>query len=215
MTFDEDQELHTIDNCNPIGEIIVKPAQKANSYLDRQINEWTQRVFYDVRFKEDTTADLDQLREIQDNILQKFTVIASSSEVSVYKIGRFFIENGISNDLITFIDGRMVQAYITRETPSEKWKSRSLIDKFFNIYKKDIKNKLLFIPLLQNEFDILTAIYFTTQLQANGALGMVFYSEGPNNLAEILIEGTDIKVFEFPETVYHVSDKKILVDDGF
>lgn len=178
----------------------------------KELDKWSERVIYDVEFKKNTKANLNRLEDIMFNAFDKFTIIAAATESVVYKIGKFFITKNIKNEQITFIDGKIIETYIADD--SKEWKKKDNVDSFFEIFGKDCENKWVLIPYVNFEISPGLAIYFITQFKKVGAIGVVFYSEGPNNLAEILIRTTHIPgLYQFPSARYHSGQRKQLAED--
>ena len=181
--------------------------------IEKELNKWDKRVYYDFKFKEDTTAAMDRLYTIvNDYSIEKFVCISASSESLVYKIGRYLIQSGKKNSSISFIDGRILETYMCSD--SIGYKKRELIDAFFSLNSDSIKNKWVFIPYLDFPVDINSAIYFINKVKLNKALGMVIFGEGPKNLAEILCRDTNFPfVYQFSKNLYTKSHKQIVDDE--
>lgn len=181
--------------------------------IEKELNKWDKRVYYDFKFKEDTTAAMDRLYTIvNDYSIEKFVCISASSESLVYKIGRYLIQSGKKNSSISFIDGRILETYMCSD--SIGYKKRELIDALFSLNSDSIKNKWVFIPYLDFPVDINSAIYFINKVKLNKALGMVIFGEGPKNLAEILCRDTNFPfVYQFSKNLYTKSHKQIVNDE--
>ena len=180
--------------------------------ITKELNKWSERVIYDVEFKKNTKANLNRLSDIMFNAFDKFTIIAASTESVVYKIGKFFITKNIKNEQITFIDGKIIETYIADD--SKEWKKKENVDSFFEIFGKDCENKWVMIPYMDFEITPGLAIYFITQFKKAGAIGVIFYSAGPNNLAESLITNTKMPgLYQFPAVRYHSRHRKQLKED--
>lgn len=189
--------------------------ENSNSYsrqINKELEKWNQRVIYDVEFKKDTKANLNRLSDILFNAFEKFTIISASTESVVYKIGKFFLTKGIKNEQLTFIDGKIIETYIADD--SKEWKKKENVDSFFEIFGKDCKDKWVLIPYMDFEISPGLAIYFITQFKKIGAIGVIFYSEGSNNLAEILINSASMPgLYQFPTVRYHTRHRRQLADD--
>lgn len=182
-----------------------------NYEIKKELDKWDNRVIFDAKFKEDTKAPLNKLDDILFKSLEKFIIIAANSEALVYKIGRYFISKDVKNDEITFIDGRIIESYIG--DGSVEWKKKDRVDEFFETFGEDCKGKWVLIPLMHFEVSIGLAIYFMSQFRKRGAVGVIFFAEGPNNLVEILSLNTDDPNFyEFPKKQYR-RRKRILPED--
>ena len=187
--------------------------------IKREIEIWENRVFYpDERFRDDTKADLEELKNIlKDSSAGRFRCISSETESCVYKIGRFFIEKGVSNSHITFQDGEMIGAYIDTESKYDnKW--RDLLNEYFDLYRKELANKWIFIPDLECWWNNKIAMYFLNKIRSIGALGLCFYSnkKEADTLAQILCQETYYKIDQFPKAVYkNIKKTKELEDDGY
>lgn len=179
----------------------------------KELDKWDQRVIFDVRFKEDTKAPLELLDKIMDNSLKKFSIISATSEALVYKIGRYMVSKDVRNDEITFIDGKIIESYIGDE--SKEWKKKDRVDEFFNTFGDNCKDKWVIIPFMTFEISVGLAIYFMSKFRQKSAIGVIFYAEGANNLAEILSLNTeDTNLYEFPTKRYRRKNR-ILPDDEY
>lgn len=179
----------------------------------KELSKWDNRVIYNVKFRKDTKAPLDRLDKIFEESYDKFVMIAANSEALVYKIARYFISTGkVKNDDITFIDGAIIQSYIGDD--SAEWKKKERTDQFFEIFGEACKNKWVLIPLMQFEISVGLAIYFVSSLKKQGAIGAIFYAEGPNNMTEILTYNTEMQSFyQFPKADYYSRRKRTLPAD--
>ena len=183
-----------------------------NYKIQKELNIWDNRVIYNVKFKENTKAPLNKLEEYYNKSIEKFVVLVANSEALVYKIGRFFVSKGLENRNITFIDGSILDTYIGDETV--EWKKKDRVDDFFNIFKDDFKGKWVIIPLMRFQCNKGIGIYLISQFRKYGAIGLIFYSEGPDNIAETLITGTDMQyIYQFPKADYYSKRKRKLPDD--
>lgn len=191
-----------------------------NYEINRELSKWDERVIYkvdpkfkyDVRFKEDTKANLKTLGDIYFKSLERFTVIATSSEVLVYKVARHLITQDAKNDSFTFIDGKIVESYVG-DTNAE-WKKKDRVDDFFVTFGPQFKGKWVLIPCVTFEITVGLAVYFMSNFRKCDAIGVIFFAEGPNNLAEILsynIEDPDF--YEFPKKRYKTHIHLLKPDD--
>lgn len=186
--------------------------------VQREIDEWKKRVFYpDLRFKDDTKADLEKLiNHISKSKYGNFIMISSSSESSVYKITRFMVENGISNYDITFQDDNLMRAYINSNLQS--WQSKNCCDEFFKIIGNKVHKKWLIIPEINISWSNELAVYFISKLQMLNCYGIVFYSpkSTPDSLAQVLCEETYMDILQFPVENFKMKiNKKEIIDDEF
>lgn len=186
---------------------------------NEEIEKWKNRVFYpDEAFKADTNADMKSLSNFLEKAKEQFVVICSSSEVSVYKIGRFMIEKGIYNKDITFQDGALFEVYIDPNARFD-YQFRDLCNELCVTLKPKVYKKWLIIPNLEAVWNKKLALFFINQLEQMGCYGLLFYS--PNdvagNLAQILCEDScSGQYLQFPQTRYINKNKeKPLEDDGF
>lgn len=186
--------------------------------LKRQIEMWENRVFFpDEKFKEDTTADLDLLNHIIKSSKENFSIILSSSEASVYKIGRYFIENGIDNESLSFQDGDIFGMYIDVNAKYDN-EIRDLVNNLVITLGNNIKNKWLIIPELNCQWSNKFATFFISKLKIAGVYGLLFYSDKsyPDTLGQILCTETYEKVWQFPaETFKSKKSKRKLKKDEF
>lgn len=184
-----------------------------------ELEKWKKRVFYpDEVFKEDTKANMKNLSDFLDKAREQFVVICSSSEVSVYKIGRFMVEKGISNDSITFQDGVLFDSYIDTNTRFD-YQFRELCNELSASLKQKVYKKWLIVPNIDCVWTKKVALFFLNQLEQMGCYGLLFYSpdEVNGNLAQILCEDScSGQYLQFPKTRYFNKSKdKPLEDDGF
>lgn len=182
--------------------------------IQRELRKWEEKAIFNVAFKPNTKANLNRLREILHNIsLEHFVTISANSEALVYKICRFFIEEGTKADDIALIQGKIIESYIADD--SAEWAKRVRIDDFFQIFGETFRGKWVAIPIIKfdNPITVGLAIYFITQFRKYNVIGVIFYSEGNSNLAEVLsLESEDPYFFEFPRKRY-LKRKRTIEDD--
>ena len=174
--------------------------------IERQINIWNSRVFFpNEKFKENSKADLNKLKQciIKSRETNTFTIISSETEACIYKIGRFFVENGINNESITFQEGDIFEPYINNDSRYD-WQAKQLCDELFSVIERKIKSKWLVVPDMTNMWSKKLSIYFITKLQQLGSYGLLFYADKnqPDNLAQILCEETYNDILQFPKSKY-------------
>lgn len=192
----------------------MKPRDMKKQRLEKEISSWEERVFYpDEKFKENTPADLEKLKHLIRSSKEEFVFISAETEGVVYKIGRFFIENGVSNTYITFQDGEIIEPYIDGEAKDNEM--RALLERYLKIIQKEIKSKWVFIPLLNFGWSKKTALYFVNELKVRGAVGVVMYSnpDVPDNLPQVLVEETNSKIHQFPQPLYKKKIRKLKEDN--
>lgn len=192
----------------------MKPRDMKKQRLEKEISSWEERVFYpDEKFKENTPADLEKLKHLIRSSKEEFVFISAETEGVVYKIGRFFIENGVSNTYITFQDGEIIEPYIDGEAKDSEM--RALLERYLKIIQKEIKSKWVFIPLLNFGWSKKTALYFVNELKVRGAVGVVMYSnpDVPDNLPQVLVEETNSKIHQFPQQLYKKKIRKLKEDN--
>jgi hypothetical protein len=179
----------------------------------KEILKWQDRAIFDVRFKKDTKANLSRLDEIMLISMEHFVTIAANSEPLCYKICRYLIESGkVKNEEIEIIDGQVIASYIGDD--SAEWKKKERIEDFFSIFAGEVRSKWVMIPIL--DFDISTglAVFFMSQFKKSGAVGIIFYAEGPDNMVETLVKNVDDRYFyQFPNMRYKRARSKKLQDD--
>lgn len=181
--------------------------------VGKELKKWEDRVIYDVKFKKDTKANLSRLDEIHLISLERFVTIAANSEALVYKIGRYYIEQGlIKNTDLTFLDGQIIEAYLKDD--SAEWRKRERIDDFFQIFGEEYKNKWVLIPLMEFDITVGLAIYFISQFKKCMATGLIMYAEGPNNIVEIVSRKVEDRYFfEFPKKMYKRRARRLIDDE--
>lgn len=192
----------------------MKPRDMKKQRLEKEISSWEERVFYpDEKFKENTPADLEKLKHLIRSSKEEFVFISAETEGVVYKIGRFFIENGVSNTYITFQDGEIIEPYIDGEAKDSEM--RALLERYLKIIQKEIKSKWVFISLLNFGWSKKTALYFVNELKVRGAVGVVMYSnpDVPDNLPQVLVEETNSKIYQFPQPLYKKKIRKLKEDN--
>lgn len=179
--------------------------------VERELSIWENRVFYpEERFKKDTTADLDLLKSLIKQSKESMIIISSETEACVYKIGRFLVENNVSNQYICFQDGEVFESYIDVNYKYD-YSFRELIDELINALKKDqITKKWLIIPELNCKWDKKMALYFINKLKLLDVYGVVFYSnkDYPDTLAQIICEDSYTSIHQFPNPVYSTKNRR-------
>lgn len=181
--------------------------------INRELKKWDDRVLFQGKFKPNTKANLDRLDTILFGALEHFSIIAANSEPLVYKIGRHFIEKNIKNDDMVFIEGKIVECYLNNEG-SANWKKKDRVDDFFEIFGGNFRGKWILIPYMKFEIEIGLALYFISQFRKYSAIGLIFYSEGPSCLTEVLsLDSEDPYFFEYPNKCYRQRKRKIEDDE--
>lgn len=191
-------------------------ANVVSSEITRELAKWDDKVIFNVQFKPDTKAPLKRLNDFLYESLSHFVLISANTEALVYKIGRYFVENGVKNDEITFIDGEIVKSYVYDER-SPEWKIKERIDDFISIFALDIKDKWVIIPYMNFSMSIGIAIYLQTQIRKMGARGLLYYSEGPDNFTECLMYNASYleHFYQFPRADYIKPRRRKIVDDEY
>lgn len=181
-----------------------------NSFIKKEIARWDERVFFpDVKFKEDTPADLKVLDNIIEKAKENFVIISSETEGCVYKIGRYFIEKGIENSSITFQDGDIFSSYIDVNTKYDS-EIRNLCNSLVSIIEHSARKKWLIVPSLDCKWSKKFAIYFINKLKEIEVYGFLFYSNPnyPDTLAQILCEETYEEIYQFPKENFKTKKSK-------
>lgn len=180
--------------------------------IKKELKKWDENAIFDVRFKENTKANLDRLKEFLKISLEHFITVAANSEPLVYKIGRYFIENGIKYDDIYFLDGAIIKSYLGDD--ASEWRKKERCDEFFNVFGEEMRKKFVLIPYMDFSISIGLAIYFITNVRSQGAIGLIFYAEGNDNLSEVLnLNFNDPYLFEYPQKLYRKRKRKIIDDE--
>lgn len=181
--------------------------------VENEIKKWEDKVLYDVKFKEDTGANLERLNIIRRESIEHFCIIAANSEALVYKIGRYFIENNILCEDMTVADGLIIESYIGGDTA--EWKKRELIDDYMSMFAKDFNQKWVLIPHMEFEISVGLCIYFVNQFRKYNATGIIMYGQGPGNVVEVFAQNaSDIHFYEFPKILYRAK-KRVLPKDEY
>lgn len=184
-----------------------------NYEIRRELKNWDDNVLFDVKFKENTSANLQRLDEFIKISLEHYIIIAANSEPLVYKIGRYFIEQGIKYKDMYFLDGAIVKSYLGDD--ASEWRKKERCDEFFKMFGPEMRSKFVLIPYMDFSISVSLAIYFATNLKSYGALGFLFYAEGDDNLSEVLnLNYNDPYLFEFPKKLYR-KRKRQLIDDEY
>lgn len=180
----------------------------------REVTKWVDRVAYDVRFRDDTKANLSILDRAFMASLSSFVYISAERESLVYKICRYFIEKDKAKAAdFEILDGDILEAYMA-DSREEDWKKKNRLDEMFGILGNQYRNKWIVIPLMQFDMNVAMAIYLTHKLRSTGACGVVFCAQGENMLAQILVQSIkDNHVFQFPKAVYRMNRRKIADDE--
>jgi hypothetical protein len=178
----------------------------------KELEQWDNRSIYNFQFKSDTKANLDRLNMILNKSMEEFTIIYANSEPLVYKIGRYFVEQGIKNKDIEFIQGDELQTYIGGEQLD--WQRKKRVDQFFEIFGDRVRNKWVIIPLMEFPVETDLAIYFSTQMASHGAIGMIFHATGDANLAYVLsLVYHNGYYYQFPKVEYKPRRAKLQDDE--
>ena len=185
---------------------------KLSITINKELEKWDNKVLYNVRFKDDTKADLNKLNRILHGSLQHFTLIAANSEALVYKIGRYFVTEGVKFDNFNFIDGEIVKAYISSD--GKDWSRKDRIDQFIEIFGSEFDKKWVMIPCMSFKIEVGLAIYFAMQIRKCHATGIIWYAVGPDNFTEVLVHQTELDNFyQFPDANFHKKRRKQLPED--
>jgi hypothetical protein len=185
--------------------------------LQKELDKWDERVFYgNLKFNKDnppTVRALPKLEAIHREGMEHFVFISANTEQVVYKIGRYFIELGETNENITFIDGRIIKSFI--DPKDVNWRTKANINDMFSMLGDSLRSKWVFIPLLEQGFTLEIATYFMFKFKSTDAMGVVFYSPNNHNddLATTLIESNLTKVHQFPKIEHRASHNKLNPED--
>ena len=181
--------------------------------IQKELQRWKDKATYDVRFKDDTKANLKLLDKISMMSMEHFTMVSANSEPLVYKIARYWIEHGMNKaDDFVFLDGTVLQSYIGDD--SAEWKQKDRLDGFFEIFSQEYRNKWVLIPLMDFEIDTAMSIYLVDKFRKTNAIGLVFCAEGENLLAQVLVQQVrDPYLFQFPKETYRKGRKRLIDDE--
>lgn len=181
--------------------------------IANQIKLWENRVYFKKKFKPETTKKYENKLSTIFNTINdgNFLLAGSNTEASVYKIGHWLVEQGLNNDAISFIDGETFKVYVDLSYRATNQK-RALIDKFIKANESNIRDKVIFIPKIESEWDIEYVIYFINSMRLYGCYGMIFYSPEnvDNSFSEIIFGKTSFVGIQFPEDRYK---KKLDIED--
>lgn len=170
-------------------------------------------LFYNARFNEDTEANLSLLDEKYSNCLRKFSIIFSSSEISVYKILHYFYDKfGLREYNIKTLDGMAIESYFDANA-NHKYNMIQMKNLLENGVLSDIGSKWLVIPNMTSQWTPKLAYFFYNEIKEAGALGIIFNSKGVNNFGEILTTKTYLDILQFPKVLY--SQRKKIQNDGY
>ena len=175
--------------------------------VKKELEKWDERVWYDFRFKDDDGSHIDKLVKIFDNSYQNIQIIRALNEPMCYKIGRKFVEWGVPNSAISFIDGKALKSYIGGDGP--EWKKKEYIDQFFD--RECYKDKWIIMPYIEVAMTEVTAIYMLSKLKGLKPRGIIFFSEGVDNFGDILWYNTEDKnLVEYPIAKHRRIRRKVI-----
>jgi len=189
----------------------VKPSALRNA--KQEVDKWVEKAVYDVRFRTDTKANLFRLDEIMKQSLSKFVTISATGEAVVYKIIRYWVENGmITADDVTILEGSIILSAM--DGVSLEWKQKERLDNLFDTMAADIRGHWVVIPDLDAEVPLSMAIYLRSKLIIGGAQGLVIFSEGTGSYAQVMVQQMhDPMLFQFPKTVWQDRRKRLEEDE--
>lgn len=181
--------------------------------VQRELKKWTDKALYDVAFRKDTKANLKRLDEIIKISLSHFVIIATNSEALVYKIGRYYIEQGVLKaDDIAFLNANVLETCIADD--SAEWKQKDRLDELFNILGKEYAGKWVLIPFMEFEISVAMSIYLTYQFKRVGAIGLILYAQGENLFTQIMVQQVQEEfLFQFPLNKYNQIRRKLAADE--
>lgn len=183
-----------------------------------ELEKWDNRIFYSnkIAFRED--GDFEVLSQTYRKSLEKFCIISVGKEITVYKTMRYFIDkHGLTNSLITFLDGRQLESFMDEGV--EGWRLKRSIDEFIDLFGEQFSHKWIVIPnLSEAKFDVNIAIYFINKLKSTRAIGIVFHSEEDTSNRDLGSTIATNQIFkdeflEFPKKNRRIRIKS-LEDDG-
>lgn len=184
---------------------------KSSYEINRELKKWEERVIFPNGFKPNTKANLDRLNEILDLSLEHFIQLNANSEALVYKIGKYFITQGVRDSDLVFASGKIIESYIGDD--SADWAKKQRADDYFDVFGGQFNNKWVLIPRMDFSIDAGLAIYFMSLFKKFKAIGVIFYAEGSENIAQVLNYQSDYEyLLEFPKSVYR-KRRTIVQDD--
>lgn len=162
--------------------------------------------------------NLDVLKNAFDYFNRDFTIIFTPKEMTVYKICHYFYQKyELSPTLIKFIEG--VEFETRLQLNYKAYYNREWIEKQFEegIFK-DVNGKVVVISNLKAKWNVPFAYLLINMLKLNGVIGLIFSSQGDDNIGKLLIEQTALKIFQFPVDEHgngmYTSAREKLEDDG-
>lgn len=168
-------------------------------------------LYYNAWFNSKT--DCTELDKRYEKALTKFQIILASSEISVYKICHNFHDKfNMNKNNIKTLAGLSIESYFDAKA-NHKYNMMRMDELVKNGILKDVSGKWVVIPKMQEMWTPRLAYLFYNELRNAEALGIIFYSEGCNNLGETLVRDTVLDVFQFPEKKY--VNKRKLEDDNY
>lgn len=166
---------------------------------------------YDAWFN--PTTDCSIIDECYKKALTKFSIIFASKEISVYKIlNHFHEEFNLTDSNIKTVDGLALESYFDINY-KHAYNMNQMQHLLSEGILQDITNKWLVIPNMTQPWNSKLAFFFYNEIKSSGCLGIIFNSTGPNNLGQILVEQTVLKVVQFPDQIYNQTN--YIEDDGY
>ena len=186
---------------------------RMSSDAKRELEKWVDSVIYDVKFRPDTPANLKRLKEIVDDSMFHFVTIAANSEALVYKIGRWMVVNaGVKSDDLIVLHGNILESYISGD--SAEWKKLDRLDEFFSFFGEQYRGRWIIIPETTVDMSVGMSVYLMSQFRKFGAVGLIVYAYGGDNLVENLIRNVEDRYcYEFPKSTYRRSRRKLPEDE--
>lgn len=168
-------------------------------------------LYYNVWFNSDT--DCSELDLKYERALIKFPIIFSSSEASVYKICHHFYQRfNMTRNNMKIIDGLAIESYFD-PFANHKYNMIRMESLTKDGILKDISGRWVVIPNMSSQWSPRLAYLFYNEIKNAEAIGLIFHSEGANNLGKVLVEDSLLNVLQFPKKVYE--DMKQLEDDNY
>lgn len=167
-------------------------------------------LYYNAWFRKST--DCTELDKQYKKALVHMPIILSSSELSVYKICHHFHNRfNLSGSDIKTVDGLAIESYFD-VFANHKYNIIQMEKLFRDGVLKDVYGKWLVIPNMSSRWSPKLAYLFYNELRNAGVIGLIFFSDGPDNFGKVLVERTRLNVFQFPDVLYE--EKSVLPDDG-
>lgn len=215
--FFKDEELEELDKKQSKRNAGVDKKDRLEYYkkrikeMDEEEHKSPLGLFYNSYFKD--TTDCKYLDEQYTKSLFKFPIIFASDEISVYKIcHHFYTKFNINKLNIKTVAGLAIESYLDPYA-NHKYNMIQMEKMVEDGVLRDVVSRWVVIPDMSTVWTPKLAYLLYNTLKDAGAIGLIFHSEGTDNLGKIMIEQTPLDVLQFPFKVY--DNRKQLEDNEY